>query len=210
MSIYDMDDIFLGGIPVKKSVKYLGLHITKNSIRRHHLKVFDKMKKRNRSLTSGFREIFHYMVEFSYKVEGLSHFVYSALSLFVNDKAIKEFNKIFLDFIWKNRPYKLTREVLANSRSEGGLDFLYFADTVNTFNVNCLRRCLMNPMSLLFFILNTIFDQLGGLCFLVKCNLLPGKFPISLCNPPRVHTILTRSSSERVSNSGFRRGRRAL
>ncbi len=56
------------------------------------------------------------MVEFSYKVEGLSHFVYSALSLFVNDKAIKEFNKIFLDFFWKNRPYKLKREVLLEAK----------------------------------------------------------------------------------------------
>ncbi len=66
MSIHDMDDIFLGGIPVKKSVKYLGIHITKNAISRHHLNFSDKIKKRNRSLTSGFRKIFHYMVEFSY------------------------------------------------------------------------------------------------------------------------------------------------
>ncbi len=32
----------------------------------------------------------------------------------------------------------------------------------------------------------------------------------SMCNPPRVHTILTRSCSERVSNPGFWRGRWAL
>ncbi len=101
------------------------------------------------------------------KVEGLSHFVYSALSFFVNDKAI-HFN-----FIWKNRPR-------IDSRSEGGLDFLDFADTVNTFKVNWLRRCLMNSMSPWFFIPHNIFDQLGGLSFLLKCNLLPGKLPISL------------------------------
>ncbi len=89
------------------------------------------------------------------KVEGLSHFVYSALSFFVNDKAI-HFN-----FICKNRPR-------IDSRSEGGLDFLDFAVAVNTFQVNCLRRCLMNPMSLWFFIPNNIFDQLGGLSFLLK------------------------------------------
>ncbi len=43
------------------------------------------------------------------KLEVLSHFVYSALSLFGNDKAIKDINTIF--FIWKNRPYKLKIEV---------------------------------------------------------------------------------------------------
>ncbi len=136
MSIHDMDDIFLGGIPVKKSVKYLGIHITKNAISRHHLNFSDKIKKRNRSLTSGFREIFHYMVEFSYlRLKG-SLVLYIRLFLCLSTIKLKEINKIFLDFIWKNRPYKLKREVLANSRSEGGLDFLDFADTVNTFKVN--------------------------------------------------------------------------
>ncbi len=183
MSIHDMDDIFLGGIPVKKSVKYLGIHITKNAISRHHLNFSDKIKKTKQIFNLWLqRDISLYGRVLLSKVEGLSRFVYSALSLFVNDKAIKEINKIFLDFIWKNRPYKLKREVLANSRSEGGLDFLDFADTVNTFKVNWLRRCLMNPMSLWFFIPNNLFDKLGGLSFLLKCNLLPGKLPISLSN----------------------------
>ncbi len=184
MSIHDMDDIFLGGIPVKKSVKYLGIHITKNAISRHHLNFSEKKKKKTKQIFNLWlqRDISLYGRVLLSKVEGLSRFVYSALSLFVNDKAIKEINKIFLDFIWKNRPYKLKREVLANSRSEGGLDLLDFADTVNTFKVNWLRRCLMNPMSLWFFIPNNIFDKLGGLSFLLKCNLLPGKLPISLSN----------------------------
>lgn len=33
-----------------------------------------------------------------------------------------------------------------------------------------------------FFIPNKIFDQLGGLPFLLKCNFLPSKLPISLSN----------------------------
>ncbi len=66
--------------------------------------------------------------------------------------------------------------------AKAALIFLDFADTVNTFKVNWLRRCLMNPMSLWFFIPNNIFDKLGGLSFLLKCNLLPGKLPISLSN----------------------------
>ncbi len=152
MSIHDIDDIFLGGIPVKKSVKYLGIHITKNSISRHHLNFADKMIKTKDIFNMWLqRDLSLYGRVLLSKVEGLSHFVYSALSLFVNHKAIKEINKIFLDFIWKNRPYKLKREVLANSRSEGGLDFFGLRRYCKHFKVNWLRRCLMNPMSLCFY-----------------------------------------------------------
>ncbi len=40
----------------------------------------------------------------------------------------------------------------------------------------------MNPTSLWFFTPNNTFDQLGGLSFFLKCNLLPGKLAISLSN----------------------------
>lgn len=92
-------------------------------ISRHHLNLSDKMTK-TKHITWLQRDLslYGFFIYLS-KVAGLSHSVYPVLSLFDNDKAIKEINKIFLDFIWKNRPHKLKAEVLSNSRSKSGLDF---------------------------------------------------------------------------------------
>ncbi len=62
------------------------------------------------------------------KAEGLSHFVYPSLSLFVENKVAKEMNNIFLKFVWKNKAHKLKKEVLSNSRADGGIDLLDFSD----------------------------------------------------------------------------------
>jgi len=61
------------------------------------------------------------------KAEGLSHFVYPSLSLFVENKVAKEINNIFL-IVWKNKLHKLKKEVLSNSRADGGIDLLDFSD----------------------------------------------------------------------------------
>ncbi len=66
------------------------------------------------------------------KAEGRSHFVYPSLSLFVEKKVAKEIN-MFLKFVWKNKPHKLKKEVLSNSRADGGIDLLDFSDTTNIF-----------------------------------------------------------------------------
>lgn len=88
------------------------------------------------------------------KAEGLSRFVYPSLSLFVNESMANDINKLFLDFIWRNKTHKLKKAVLSNSRAEGGLEVLNFIDTVNTFKINWLKRCLANPNSVWFLILH--------------------------------------------------------
>ncbi len=45
---------------------------------------------------------------------------------------------------------------------------------------------------------------------LTPLNLTPIRITAPIITPSRVHTILTRSCSERVSNPGFQRGRQAL
>ncbi len=46
--------------------------------------------------------------------------------------------------------------------------------------MNCLKRCLANPKSIWYFIPNHIFDKIGSLSFILKCNYLPSKLPIAL------------------------------
>jgi len=58
------------------------------------------------------------------KAEGLSRFVYPALSL--SDKTSKVINKTFLDFIWKNKPCKLKKDIISGKKIDGGLEMLDF------------------------------------------------------------------------------------
>lgn len=116
------------------------------------------------------------------KAEGLSRFVYPSLSLYVNDCTIKGVNKLLFDFIWKNRSHKLKKAVISSCRSDGGLEAINFHNTIYTFKINWLRRCLINPNSLWFFIPNYIFNKIGGLPFILKCNYMHNKLPVKLAN----------------------------
>ncbi len=46
--------------------------------------------------------------------------------------------------------------------------------------MNWLKRCLANPKSIWYFIPNHIFDKIGSLSFILKCNYLPSKLPMAL------------------------------
>ena len=181
LSLHCCDDRVIGNIPVKDSVKYLGIFITRNLIARQHLNFSSRIKKTKNIFNIWLQRDLSILgrVLLS-KAEGLSRFVYPSLSLFVNNSSITDINRIFLDFIWKNKSHKLKKNVLSCSKAEGGLEVLDFSDTVNTFKINWLKRCLKNPESIWYFIPNYIFNKIGGLSFILKCNFMPNKLPIKL------------------------------
>ena len=98
----------------------------------------------------------------------------------VNPATCKEINKTFLDFIWKNKSHKLKKDVLSNQRAEGGLEVLDFVDINNTFKINWLKKCLIDTDSIWYFIPNNVFNKLGGLQVLLKCNYIPERLPAKL------------------------------
>jgi len=77
--------------------------------------------------------------------------VYPSLSLAVDNHTSKNINTIFLDFIWNNKSHKLKKSILANKKSEGGLEVLNFDDTNNTFKINWLKRCLLGSVYMVFY-----------------------------------------------------------
>uniref|UniRef100_A0A8C6SMB2 Reverse transcriptase domain-containing protein n=1 Tax=Neogobius melanostomus TaxID=47308 RepID=A0A8C6SMB2_9GOBI len=181
--IHSCEDLFLETIPVKQSVKYLGIQITKNKATRQQLNVHHRIVKTQSIFNLWLqRDLTLYGRVLLSKAEGLSRFVYPLLSLYVDERISKEINTLFLNFIWKNKPHKLKKAVLSNAKAEGGLEILEFSDTVNTFRINWLKRCLANSKSIWYFIPNYIFDSLGGLSFLLTCNYAPTKLPVSLAN----------------------------
>ncbi len=73
----------------------------------------------------------------------------------------------------------IRKSVVVNSLKSDGLDFLDFSTLNNTLKINWLKFCLTKP-SLWNFIPNFIFNQLGGLSFLLMCDYKIEKLPVKL------------------------------
>ncbi len=78
---------------------------------------------------------------------------------------------------WWYKPYQLKKDSISGKRVDGGLEMIDYFDINNTFKLNWLRNCLKNDNAMWFFIPQRIFQKLGGLSFLLRCNFLPGKLP---------------------------------
>ncbi len=179
--IHNSVDLSIENIPVKDSVKYLGIYISKNKITCEQFNFVSKLKKTKHILNNWLqRDLTIFGRVLLSKAEGLYRFVYPALSMYVSDEISKDINKSFLDFIWKNKPYQLKKDIISGKRVEVGLEMIDFFYINNTFKLNWLRNCLKNDNSMWFFIPQCIFQKLGGLSFLLRCNFLPGKLPIKL------------------------------
>ncbi len=58
---------------------------------------------------------------------------------------------------------------------------LDYVDMINTFKINWIKKCVIDPDSICFFLIpHNIFKKVGGLDFLLTCNFLTSKLPIQL------------------------------
>ncbi len=89
--------------------------------------------------------------------------------MYVSDEMSKGINKSFIDFIWKNKPHRLKKDIISGKRVEGGLEMIDFFDINNTFKLNWLRNCLKYDNSMWFFIPQCIFNFLPGM-LLIKLS----------------------------------------
>ncbi len=94
-------------IPVKSSVKYLGIFVTNFFLERQNLHFSSRLKKTKSSVKWLQRDLSIYGRALLSKAEGLSRFVYPALSLHVKDSNCKDINNLFFSFIWKNKSQRL-------------------------------------------------------------------------------------------------------
>ncbi len=87
MPVHDLNNDSIENIPIKSTVKYLGIHITKNLLARQHFNFSSRIVKSKNILNSWLqRDLSLYGRVLLSKAEGLSHFVYPSLSLFVENK----------------------------------------------------------------------------------------------------------------------------
>ena len=181
LSLFDTDDEYICNIPLKKSVKYLGIDVTKDMLTRQQLNFPPRLKKTKTIMNMWLqRDLSIFGRILLTKAEGISRLVYPALSLYVQDSTSKEINNILTNFAWKNRHHYLKKDILSGPRNEGGFDLLHFFELNNTFKIKWIKECLRASDSIWYFIPNNIFKQLGGLHFLLTCNYKTTKLPIKL------------------------------
>ncbi len=122
------------------------------------------------------------------KVEGLSRYIFPGLSLIVQDSTGKHINRLLVHFCWTNKHHHLKTNVLAGKKSEGGFEMLDYIDMNNTFKINWIKKCVINPDSICFFIPHNIFKMVCGLDFLLTCNFVPSKLPLNYLNSTSKHS----------------------
>lgn len=182
MCLFDSNDPVIANLVVKEKVKYLGIEISKNVKERQQLNFLPQLKKTKTIFNLWKqRDVSIWGRTLLTKAEGISRFVYPAMSLNVEDSICNDINKTISEFVWKNKHPKLKRNILTNSKETGGLELIDFSVLNQSFKVKWIKQCLTNSNSLWFFIPTNIFSKLGGLPFLLKCNFSVSKLPIKLC-----------------------------
>lgn len=182
LCLYKCNEQTIYNINVKENVKYLGIYICKDDKERQNCNFSPKLKKTKNVFNLWTqRDLSIFGRSLLTKAEGISRFVYPALSLNVDDSVCDEINRLITNFVWKNKRHGVKRNVLTNPRESGGIELLDFKVLNHTFKIKWIKKCLGNPDSLWYFIPSNIFKEVGGLQFLLRCNYNVGKLPIKLC-----------------------------
>ncbi len=168
-------------IPIKESVKYLGIHISKN-LNDRQIKNFKPKIQKTKSIFNMWlqRDLSLLGRVLLSKADGISRFVYPTLSLFVQESLCKEINNTLINFVWKNKSHHLKKVILAGPRGDGGVELLDYMDMNYTFKTKWIKEYLKNPESLWYFIPQNIFGKIGGLPFLLNCDYNVSKLPLKL------------------------------
>ncbi len=112
------------------------------------------------------------------KAEGISRSGYVCLSLDLPSKVVKTLDKLLFDFIWKRKPHYLRKEIVCNSKDNGGLEVLNYDTLNNVFKINWITQYLKKKDNMWNTFPNFLFKSVGGLEFLLKCNYCIDKIPV--------------------------------
>ena len=173
----------IASIPVKEEVKYLGLQITKNKQNRENLNISPRLKAvqkcLNHWLTRDLSILGRILLS---KAEGMSRLIYPCQSIYASQNTIKSANSIIFNFIWRNKTHYLRKSQLVKDYPNGGLRAMEFESVIASFRVKWLKECITHPESIWYHIPNKLFERVGGVEFLLKCDFEVPKIPIKLSN----------------------------
>lgn len=108
------------GIPIKSTVKYLGVHISRDNKLSESLNIWRKMHECKSRLDRRLnRDLSLLGCLYITKMESLSRCIFPAYSLSISNKAIKAINKLNFDYIWKRKSHYLKRATLVKDYEDG-------------------------------------------------------------------------------------------
>lgn len=168
-------------IKVKKEVKYLGITISKDHKVLEKVNISDNVDKCKTILNKWLqRDITIFGRILLTKMDSLSRFIYPAYSLSISNKVIKTINSLNFNFIWRNKCHYISKDDLVKPYIEGGGNAIDFDIMNGVLKLKWLKSFLNNPHSIWFFIPSKVFNTLGGIDFLLKCDFEITKLPVKL------------------------------
>lgn len=180
-ALKNCDITSIDNIRVKSQINYLGIVITKNQQERCLLNFDPRIKKAKNKFNLWLqRDLSLKGRALLSKAEGISRLVYAASSLAVDSKTLKTIDQILFNFLWKNRTHYIRKSVVLNTCKNGGLNFLDFSTLNCIFKINWLKYFLKNDATMWNFIPKFVFNNIGGLPFLLVCNYQTNKIPLKL------------------------------
>ena len=114
------------------------------------------------------------------KAEGLSRLIYPCHSIFTSNKTIQRSNTVIFSFIWRNKTHYIKKSQLVKDYENGGLKALNFESIIAAFRIKWLKECLSLPESIWYHIPDKLFNIVGGLDFLLRCDFDLSKLPLKL------------------------------
>uniref|UniRef100_A0A8C6WYS4 Reverse transcriptase domain-containing protein n=1 Tax=Neogobius melanostomus TaxID=47308 RepID=A0A8C6WYS4_9GOBI len=180
-ALNDHPQQLLYNIKIKKEVKYLGITITKDKNISDKVNVWDNINKCKLTLNRWLqRDISIFGRILLTKMDSLSRLIYPAYSLPITQKMIKATNNIHFNFIWRNKCHYISKDDMIKSYQDGGGNAIDF-DTMNgILKLKWLKTWLNNIHSIWYFIPNMLFNKMGGIHFLLKCDFEMSKLPVKL------------------------------
>lgn len=183
LTIHETDDSHICNIPIKNEIKYLGMKINKNFKERVDNNIQPIIDKNQKILSSWLqRNISIFGRILLTKMESISRLIYPSFSVDIPDQYIKKINKIQYDFIWNNKQHLIRKNDLVKPIEEGGLNVIDFDVMNGVIKLQWLKKFLIKKNSVWFSIPTFLFEKIGGIDFLLRCDFDPLKLPIKLSN----------------------------
>uniref|UniRef100_A0A3Q3ASU9 Reverse transcriptase domain-containing protein n=1 Tax=Kryptolebias marmoratus TaxID=37003 RepID=A0A3Q3ASU9_KRYMA len=181
MAIHDSDLEEAYNIPIKSSVKYLGILITKDAKLSETVNIENKIQNCKSQLNRWLqRDLTLFGRTYLTKMESLSRCIYPAYSMAIPNKHIKAINQLNFNFIWKNRVHYLKKANMVKDFKDGGLQAIDFECLNAVLKVNWLKSFLMNENSIWYCLPRGLFKKIGGIDFVLRCDFGADRLPIKL------------------------------